>query len=136
MPTASLLEYIGSRIISSLWSKASLRKYVWRCNCKENVPNSAEVLLKVSKSQKQFFLKLHCPQNIQNIWQSSAPAHKITEILVKILSYWARAEYFVHFLGNGVSIKNAFEIYWTLKQIFSNFLTMSCFPRRKQILQF
>ena len=29
-------------------------------------------LLKVSKSQKQFFLKLHCPKNEQNIRQNSA----------------------------------------------------------------
>ena len=28
-------------------------------------------LLKVSKSQKHFFLKLHCPKNEQNIRQSS-----------------------------------------------------------------
>ena len=28
--------------------------------------------LKISKSQKQFFLKLHCPRNEQNIWQNSA----------------------------------------------------------------
>ena len=28
--------------------------------------------LKVSKSQKHFFLKLHCPQNERNIWQNSA----------------------------------------------------------------
>ena len=36
-------------------------------------------LLKVSKSQKQFFLKLHCPKNERNIWQ--------------ILPYEARAEF-------------------------------------------
>ena len=29
-------------------------------------------LLKVSKSQKHFFLKLHCPKNERNIWQNSA----------------------------------------------------------------
>ena len=28
--------------------------------------------IKVSKSQKQFFLKLHCPKNEQNIRQNSA----------------------------------------------------------------
>ena len=28
--------------------------------------------LKVSKSQKYFFLKLHCPKNERNIWQNSA----------------------------------------------------------------
>ena len=28
-------------------------------------------LLKVSKSQKHFFLKIHCPKNERNIWQNS-----------------------------------------------------------------
>ena len=32
------------------------------------------MLLKVSKSQKHFFLKLHCQKNEQNIWQNSALA--------------------------------------------------------------
>ena len=32
------------------------------------------LLLKVSKSQKHFFLKLHCPKNRQNIRQKSALA--------------------------------------------------------------
>ena len=31
-------------------------------------------LLKVNKSRKHFFLKLHCPQNERNIWQKSALA--------------------------------------------------------------
>jgi hypothetical protein len=30
-----------------------------------------EFKLKVSKSQKHFFLKLHCPKNQRNIWQNS-----------------------------------------------------------------
>ena len=46
-----------------------------------------KVLLKVSKSQNQFFLKLHSPKNEQNIGQNS----------------------------NGVSRKNAFEIYWPIE---------------------
>ena len=57
-------------------------------------------LLKVSKSQKYFFLKLHC--------------QKLNKILDKILPYEARAEFcqiFRVFLGNGVSRKNGFEIY-------------------------
>ena len=49
--------------------------------------------LKVSKSQKQFFLKLHCPKNERN------------QNFVK---------YFVRFLVNGVSRKDAFQIYWPL----------------------
>ena len=59
--------------------------------------------VKVSKSQKYFFLKIHCP--------------KTNNILDKILPYEAREEffltyiYFVHFLGIGVSRKIAFEIY-------------------------
>ena len=31
-------------------------------------------IVKVSKSQNQFFLKLHCPRNERNIWQNSALA--------------------------------------------------------------
>ena len=57
--------------------------------------------VKVSKSQKHFFLKLHCP--------------KTNEILDKILLYEeARAQFhqiFRSFWDNGVSRKNAFEIY-------------------------
>jgi hypothetical protein len=33
---------------------------------------SEAYLLKVSKSQRQFFLKLHCPKNERNIRQNSA----------------------------------------------------------------
>ena len=29
-----------------------------------------DIYLKISKSQKHFFLKLHCPQNKLNIWQN------------------------------------------------------------------
>ena len=56
-------------------------------------------LLKVSKSQKHFFLKLHCP--------------KTNKILDKILPWLHRAEFCLlfRFFGNGVSRKNAFEIY-------------------------
>ena len=56
--------------------------------------------IKVSKSQKQLFLKLHCPKNERNI-----------------LPYEARAEFcliFRLFFGNGFLRKDAFEIYWSL----------------------
>ena len=56
----------------------------------------------------------------------------MNEILDKILPYEARAEFcqiFVHFLGNGVSRKKAFEIYWTLAVIF---FVMSA---RKKLIQ-
>jgi hypothetical protein len=33
--------------------------------------------LKVTKSQKQFFLKLHCPKNKRNIRQNSGPANSL-----------------------------------------------------------
>ena len=56
--------------------------------------------LKVSKSQKQFFLKLHSPKKELNIRQNSAL--KLRQKFVK---------YFVRYLGNGISRKNAFEIY-------------------------
>ena len=36
--------------------------------------SASSASLKVSKSQKQFFLKLHCPKNKRNIWQNSALA--------------------------------------------------------------
>jgi hypothetical protein len=36
--------------------------------------------LEVSKSQKQFFLKLHCPQNDRQFWQISALASKMGQI--------------------------------------------------------
>jgi hypothetical protein len=62
------------------------------------------LLLKASKSQKQFFLKLHYPKNEKNIRQNSA-LMKLGQKFVK---------YFVRFLSNGGSRKNAFEIYWPL----------------------
>ena len=31
-----------------------------------------DIYLKISKSQKHFFLKLHCPKNKRDIWQNSA----------------------------------------------------------------
>ena len=37
-------------------------------------------LLKVSESQKQFFLKLHCPNSDLNFWQISALASKMDQI--------------------------------------------------------
>ena len=54
--------------------------------------------LKVSKSQKHFFLKFHCPKNKR--W-----AYELGQNFVI---------YFVCFLGNGVSRKNSFDIYWPL----------------------
>ena len=54
-------------------------------------------ILKVSKSQNQCFLQLHCPKN-----QRSFTGQNFVKN-------------FVHFLGNGVSRKNAFEIYWPLQ---------------------
>ena len=61
----------------------------------------AELLLKVSKSQKYSFLKLNCP--------------KMNEILDKILPYEARAEFcssitFI-FWAMEFKEKNTFEIY-------------------------
>ena len=38
------------------------------------LPIGIKLELKVSKSQKHFFLKLHCPKNEPNIWQNSALA--------------------------------------------------------------
>ena len=37
-------------------------------------PTSYYTYLKVSKSQKQFSLKLHCQKNERHIWQNSALA--------------------------------------------------------------
>ena len=58
--------------------------------------------LKVSKSQKQFLLKLHSLKTERNIRQNSALHMKLGQNFVK---------YFVRSLGNRVSRKNAFEIY-------------------------
>ena len=51
---------------------------------------------------------------VQDLFALVENAPKMNGILDKILPYEARAEfvkYFVHFLGNGLSRKNAFEIY-------------------------
>ena len=63
--------------------------------------------LKVSKFQKHFFFKLHCPKIEQNIKQNSALWSYLGQNFVK---------YFIHFLGNRVSKINAFEIYWPLQK--------------------
>ena len=42
--------------------------------------NSTIQILKVSKSQKQFFLKLHCPPKDLHFWQISALASKMGQI--------------------------------------------------------
>ena len=60
-------------------------------------------LLKVSKSQKQFFLNLHCPKN--------------ERILDKILPFEARSEFcliFCSFFRQWSFKKKSFEIYWPL----------------------
>ena len=75
-----------------------LKRYTQRV---ENLCEGAffliDYLLKVSKSQKQFFLKLHCP--------------KKNEILDKILPYEARAEFcqiFRSFFGQWIFKKKCF----------------------------
>ena len=56
------------------------------------------VVLKVSKSQKHFLLKLHCPKKGKKYLTKFCPM-KLGQNFVK---------YFVHFLGNGVSRKKCF----------------------------
>jgi hypothetical protein len=59
--------------------------------------------LKVSKSEKHFFLKFHCPK-----------MNDISTYLTKFCPSFIGqnfAKYLVCFLDNGVSRKNAFEIY-------------------------
>jgi len=123
--------------------------------------------LKVSKFQKHFFLKLHCPKNERNLRQNSALLQslwhkgpyfnyvstflsifdqvstlvsifttvpdnsystvvsilqtKYVPLCANVIKVWPLRQnfvkYVVHFLGNGVSRKNAFEIYWPLKRI-------------------
>ena len=45
------------------------------------------VRVKVSKSQKQFFLKLHWPKSDRNFWRISALASNMGQILVKLHWY-------------------------------------------------
>jgi hypothetical protein len=52
--------------------------------------------------------------NLKSIFSWNSIAPKTNEIFDKILPYEAKAEFFVRFLGNGVSRKIAFEIYWPL----------------------
>ena len=62
--------------------------------------------LKVSKSKKTFFSKLHRPKTERNIIENwKFCSMKLGQNFVK---------YFVRYLGNGVSTKNAFEINWPL----------------------
>ena len=66
------------------------------------------LLLKASKSQKHFFLKLGCPKNERNIRQNSALEFK------KWLNKTILIGPLFRFQGNGISRQNAFEIYWPL----------------------
>ena len=45
--------------------------------------------LKVSKSQRHFFLKLYCPKNELNIWQNSALASKGRILFNISFIFWA-----------------------------------------------
>ena len=83
----------------NIYDKLSLNTMQWNIYIKEWQTNHKSkfdlslLTLKVSKSQKQFFLKTKfCPI-------------KLGQNFVK---------YFVRFLGNGVSRKIVFEIYWPL----------------------
>ena len=62
------------------------------------------LLLKVSESQKHFFLNLHCPKNEWNKYSTN------------LCPRFIRLHYlmFCLFLGNGVSRKIEFEICWPL----------------------
>ena len=44
--------------------------------------------LKISKSQKHFFLKLRCPKNELNIWQKSAQLHRAEFCLIICSFFW------------------------------------------------
>ena len=70
-------------------------KYIKGCQKETNVVSNMAEVLKVSKSQKHFFLKLYCPK-----------AHKILD---KIGQNFVK--YFVCLLGNEVLRKKVFEIY-------------------------
>ena len=65
------------------------------------------ILLKVSKYQKHFFLKLHCPKK----WMKNSTKFCPTKLNKANVEF---VQYFVRFLDNGVSKRKAFEIYWPL----------------------
>ena len=64
----------------NIYDKLSLNTMQWNIYTKEWQTNHKSkfdlslLTLKVSKSQNQFFLKLHCPKNERNIWQNSTLA--------------------------------------------------------------
>ena len=64
-------------------------QFAWKC-WYEQLSSSIELdvylgkhVLKVSKSQKHFFLKLHCPKSYLNFWQISALTSKMGQIKMK-----------------------------------------------------
>ena len=92
---------------------------------------------KVSKSQKQFFLKHHCPKSDQNFWRISAQASKMVQMNKNEGTLWYACWYVLFFIWPIVEAtwgrnpskilvplgatefqeKNAFEISWPLLQI-------------------
>ena len=91
---------------------------IWCGSCWKFLTGS----LKGSKSQKHFFLKLHhCPQ-------------KRTKYLTKFCPSFIEqnfVSFFVCFLGNGVSRKNAFENYWPLECCCCAVLNMRLYEKWK-----
>ena len=56
------------------WTLDINRKSIFFISTKLTLILEFVELLKVSKSQKNFFLQLHCPKNERNIWQNFALA--------------------------------------------------------------
>ena len=61
-------------IMSQFWDWHNQTLLFYVLTLKKVLVKNQESPLKVSKSQKHFFLKLHCPKNEQNICQNSALA--------------------------------------------------------------
>ena len=60
------------------WTKQTYISIPYMKACFMTAQNSH--LLKVRKSQKQLFLKLHCPKSKQNIWRISALASRMDQM--------------------------------------------------------
>ena len=99
----------------AFWNTLNLRKFFYFGSI---LKKSLSKALKVSKFQKHFFLKLHCPKRSRKFLKDFCPncIQKSALFFIWPILRQKSVKNLGGFGGNGVSRKNAFEIYWPLER--------------------
>ena len=97
------VDHLVNLVTFHYWSFICFHKIYYRVATLGFMPKQCpiiwQLILKVSKSQKHFFFKFHCPKNERNTWQNSA------------LASYGRILSNISFFGQWSFKKNDFEIY-------------------------